>query len=178
MRKLKMEELGRLSPAEFAKAPKYPLVLVLDNIRSMHNVGAIFRTADAFSVAHIYLCGITARPPHRDIRKSALGAEETVPWTYVPEALLQVQTLKEAGHHILALEQTVDSTALGDFRPEATEAYALVLGHEVKGVDQALLDLTDTALEIPQYGTKHSLNVSVAAGIAMYQLVSNMGTSA
>lgn len=175
MRKLRLEELKRLSVAEYKKAKKRSLVVVLDNIRSMHNVGAILRTADAFRVARVYLCGITPKPPHREIRKTAIGAEDSVDWESHAYSIHVIQALKEAGYEILSLEQTEGSTDLGDFTPVGNQKYALVLGHEVDGVSQTIIDQSDRVLEIPQYGTKHSLNVSVSAGIAMYHITSAMG---
>ena len=174
MRKLRVEELGRLSQAEYQSAPKLPVVVVLDNIRSMHNVGAIFRTSDAFSVAKLYLCGITPHPPHREIRKTAIGAEETVPWEAHAYTQDVVKALSAAGYQILSLEQVQGSTKLPDFVPDPKVQYALVLGHEIDGVSQTIIDLSDQVLEIPQYGTKHSLNVSVAAGIVLYRLTAEM----
>jgi tRNA G18 (ribose-2'-O)-methylase SpoU len=172
MRKLKLEELGRLSPEEFKEASKHPVHILLDNIRSMHNVGAVLRSADAFLVEKVYLCGITPSPPHREIRKTAIGAEESVAWEVHANAMDLVAKLKREGFTLLALEQTASSLPLPDFQPNLIqEKYLLILGHEVDGVRQELIDLCDVALEIPQFGTKHSLNVSVAAGIALYQLV-------
>lgn len=175
MRKLRLEELKRLSIAEYKKAKKRSLVVILDNIRSMHNVGAILRTADAFRIAKVYLCGITPKPPHREIRKTAIGAEDSVDWEAQAYTIQVVQALKEAGFEILSLEQTEGSRNLGDFTPVGNKRYALVLGHEVDGVSQTIIDHSDQVLEIPQYGTKHSLNVSVSAGIALYHISSNMG---
>jgi tRNA G18 (ribose-2'-O)-methylase SpoU len=170
MRKLGIEELGRISVEAFKQQEKKPLVVVLDNVRSMHNVGAVLRTSDAFNVERVYLCGITPRPPHREIRKTAIGAEESVDWRYAENAVELVQQLKKEGYSIHVLEQAEGSIALPDFQNKASEKKALILGHEIEGVNQAILDMADIALEIPQYGTKHSLNVSVAAGIAMYAL--------
>ena len=167
--KLKLEELNRLSVEEFKSSPKKPLIVVLDNVRSMHNVGAVLRSADAFSVEKVYLCGITPKPPHREIRKTAIGAEESVDWEAHPDAGALVSTLQEQGVHILALEQAKGSISLAQYEGNSNRS-ALVIGHEVDGVQQQIVDLADTVLEIPQYGTKHSLNVSVAAGIVMYAL--------
>lgn len=172
MRKLKLEELGRMSLEEFKEAKKFPVHIILDNIRSMHNVGSVLRSADAFSVEKVYLCGITPKPPHREIRKTAIGAEESVTWEVHTDALALAKELKKQGFSLLALEQTEDSTALPTFKPDlGKNKYVLILGHEVEGVNQELIDLCDYALEIPQFGTKHSLNVSVATGIALYQLI-------
>ncbi|MEM7367152.1 MAG: RNA methyltransferase [Bacteroidota bacterium] len=175
MRKLRLEELKRLSVADYKKAKKRSLVIILDNIRSMHNVGSIFRTADAFRIAKVYLCGITPKPPHREIRKTAIGAEESVDWEAHAYTIQVVQALKHAGYEILSLEQTEGSRELGKFTPAGNKNYAIVLGHEVDGVSQTIIDQSDEVLEIPQYGTKHSLNVSVSAGIALYHICSGMG---
>lgn len=168
MRKLRTDEMGRMDPHTYATAPKRPLILVADNVRSMHNIGAFFRTADAFALQGLVLCGISAVPPHRDIYKTALGAENTVPWSYEKDIELAIQSLKNQGYTIAVLEQTDSSIQLDLWQPGGP--VALVVGHEVEGVGQAALALADVALEIPQYGTKHSLNVSVATGIALYEL--------
>jgi 23S rRNA (guanosine2251-2'-O)-methyltransferase len=170
MRKLSMTELQRPDAAAYAAQPKLPLVLVADNVRSMHNVGAFFRTADALNLQGLWLCGITATPPHRDIYKSALGAETTVPWQHAPDVVQAIQALKQQGYHIILLEQTDASVDIRAFVPPSDAPLALVVGNEVNGVTDALLPLADAAIEIPQYGTKHSLNVSVAAGIALWHL--------
>ncbi len=170
MRKLTIEELNRLSLADFKAADKRPVVVVLDNVRSMHNVGAVLRTADAFCIEKVYLCGITPRPPHREIRKTAIGAEESVDWEYHADILPLAQSLKADGYQLLPLEQAAGSTQLDAFETQTGDQYALIIGHEIEGVQQAVIDLSDTCLEIPQFGTKHSLNVSVAAGIAMHHL--------
>ena len=171
MRKLTMQELNRLPVADFKATPKSPVVLVLDNVRSLHNVGAVFRTADAFALEHIYLCGVTGRPPHREITKTALGSTESVAWTHTATTLEAVQQLQAAGYQIIALEQTTTSVLLPQFRPEAGRPLALVLGNEVFGVDDDVLALCDIAVEIPQLGTKHSLNVSVAAGVVLWDVL-------
>lgn len=168
MKKLSTEELVRKSAADFHSAEKFPLVLVLDNIRSMMNTGSVFRTADAFLLQAIFLCGITATPPHREIHKTALGATESVDWSYYPETSQAILALKQQGFVILAVEQTRDSRNLASFRPERDKKYALVFGNEVKGVDEAVLELCDGCIEIPQFGTKHSLNVSVTAGMVIW----------
>lgn len=174
MRKLKTEELGRISTEQFKKSKKIPLIIVLDNIRSLNNIGSIFRTADAFRVEGIYLCGITACPPHREIHKTALGASESVDWKYFKTTLESVISLKEAGYKIISLEQAEDSTLLHNFKTENNEKYALILGNEVKGVDDIIIENSDICLEIPQFGTKHSFNVTISAGIAIYNIALNL----
>ncbi|HEX2532903.1 MAG TPA: RNA methyltransferase [Chitinophagaceae bacterium] len=168
--KLTMEELNRKSVAEFRAAEKMPVAVVLENIRSMHNVGSVFRTADAFLVSGIYLCGYTPRPPHRDIHKTALGATETVSWKAAPDAVAAVEELKEAGFKVYAVEQVAGSVPLQAFSA-AGEKVAVVFGNEVEGVSEAVIRLCDGCIEIPQLGMKHSLNVSVAAGIILWHLV-------
>jgi tRNA G18 (ribose-2'-O)-methylase SpoU len=169
MQKLRTIEMKRLTVDEYRQAPKLPLVVVLDDVRSMHNVGSVFRTADTFRLEGVRLCGITGRPPHAEIHKTALGAEDSVEWSYWPSALEAVERLHSEGYTVMALEQAHGSTALQCFRPVAGHRYALVVGNEVKGVGQAVVDACDGCLEIPQLGTKHSLNVSVATGIAVYE---------
>ncbi len=168
MRKLSVLELERLTAEEFKSSTKIPLVIVLDNIRSLHNVGSVFRTCDAFRVEKIILCGITSTPPQPEIHKTALGAEDTVDWEYYPDALDAVCMLKDNNYNVIAAEQAEDSIALSDFVPERNKRYAIVLGNEVKGVRQEIVDVCHACIEIPQYGTKHSLNVSVAAGIVIW----------
>ena len=170
MSKLKITEMERLSADDYRTSAKLPLILVLDSIRSMNNIGSIFRSADAFRIEGLILCGITAQPPHPDIHKTALGAEERVPWHYSSSALEAVRELQTKGYTVLALEQAHESLRLDHFVPEPGARYALVLGNEVKGVAEEVVAAADHCLEIPQYGTKHSLNVSVAAGIALWQL--------
>lgn len=165
-----MDELGRKSPEAFRESEKFPVFLVLDNIRSMMNTGSVFRTADAFLLEGIYLCGITAIPPHREIHKTALGATESVHWQYFEETWKAIARLKENGYQVLALEQAAGSIPLQDFQPAVRQKYALVFGNEVKGVGEEVLQLCDGCLEIPQFGTKHSLNVSVTAGIVIWDL--------
>ncbi len=167
-RKLNNNELNRVSIPEFREMEKMPLVVVLDNVRSQHNIGAAFRTADAFAAQSLVLCGISAIPPTPEIRKSALGAEESVPWEYYKETTQAVQQLKEKGYIVLAMEQTENSVELQNFQPAAGSCYAIVFGNEVKGVSQDVINLCDGTLEIPQFGTKHSLNVSVSVGIALW----------
>ncbi len=171
MRKLTMAELNRATVADFKSTPKNPVVLVLDNVRSLHNVGAVFRTADAFGLEKIWLCGITARPPHREITKTALGSEESMAWEYAPETAGAIGHLKQAGYAVVALEQTTGSVLLPQFRPVPGQPLALVLGNEVFGVEDAVLALCDAAVEIPQFGTKHSLNVGVAAGVVLWDVL-------
>ena len=167
-RKLKITEMGRISVEEFREAEKTPLVVVLDNVRSLYNVGSVFRTADAFRVAAVVLCGITATPPHPEIHKTALGAEDSVAWRHFADTVEAVRWLRSEGYELLAIEQCENSVSLPDFLPNVNERYAVVLGNEVHGVQQDVIDACDGCLEIPQYGTKHSMNVSVTAGIVIY----------
>jgi tRNA G18 (ribose-2'-O)-methylase SpoU len=175
MRKLTMPELNRLPLEDFQQTPKSPVVLVLDNVRSLHNVGAVFRTADAFALEKLYLCGVTGQPPHREITKTALGSTESVAWEHAPTTLGAAQQLKAAGYQLVAVEQTTASVLLPQFRPAPGQPLALVLGNEVFGVDDEVLALCDAAVEIPQLGTKHSLNVSVAAGVVLWDVLSKLG---
>jgi tRNA G18 (ribose-2'-O)-methylase SpoU len=168
MRKLKITELNRLSRDDFKKAKKIPLIVVLDNVRSLHNVGSIFRTSDAFLVEAVYLCGITATPPHAEIHKTALGAENTVDWKYFENTLDAINELRQEGYLLIALEQAEASVAADKFYFE-NQKQAIILGNEVRGVDQNVMDRCDSCIEIPQIGTKHSLNVSVAAGIILWE---------
>lgn len=170
MRKLLNEELGRPTIEECAKIDKLPVVVVLDNVRSAQNVGSFFRTADAFGIEHIALCGISSTPPNREIHKTALGAELSVAWSYYPTTLECVEKLRSEGYRILAIEQIEGATMLDKFEAEPNTKYALVFGNEVEGVDQAIADVVDGAIEIPQVGIKHSLNVSVSAGILMWEM--------
>lgn len=172
-RKLLNSELGRISVEEFKQAGKAPLVLVLDNVRSQHNIGSAFRTCDAFRVGKICLCGISATPPTPEIHKAALGAEFSVDWAHFDTALEAVTALRSEGYTIVSVEQTEHSTPLQDFRPDPEKRYALVFGNEVKGVAQEVADASDLCLEIPQYGTKHSLNVSVSIGIVLWNIILN-----
>lgn len=169
-RKLFNHELGRLSAEEFKEAKKSPLVVVLDNIRSQHNIGSAFRTADSFRVEKIYLCGICATPPTAEIHKSALGAEFSVDWEYYKETINVVKRLKDEGFTIISVEQAENSTMLDSFQLPENQKIALIYGNEVKGVEQAVVDASDICLEIPQYGTKHSLNVSVSIGITIWKI--------
>lgn len=174
MRKLLNEELGRPTIEEYANVDKLPVTVVLDNVRSAQNVGSFFRTADAFGIEQVALCGISSTPPNREIHKTALGAEQSVAWTYYPTTLECVEELRAKGYKIIAIEQIEGSTMLNDFRAEEGTKYALVFGNEVEGVDQAIADVVDGAIEIPQIGIKHSLNVSVSAGILMWEMFRQM----
>lgn len=171
MRKLANEELERLSVSEYKEAEKHPVAVVLDNIRSMNNVGSVFRSADAFRVSQVFLCGITARPPHRDIQKTALGATESVPWEYTQTTLEAITKLKKDGYKVWAIEQVDTSLDLRNFAPQAGEKHAFVLGNEVFGVEEEVVKACDGCLEIPQFGTKHSLNISVTAGIVLWDFI-------
>lgn len=171
MRKLKNEELNRLRVDEFRSVTKHHICIVLDNVRSLNNIGSVFRTADAFLIEGIYLCGITATPPNKEIHKTALGATESVFWQYFENTLDAVKVLKKKGFRIVAVEQTTKSIMLQDFKPEADVKYALVFGHEIKGVEQEVIDHCHMSLEIPQYGTKHSFNIAVSAGIVLWDLI-------
>ena len=174
MRKLKTTELNRLSIAEFKTVTKVPVVIILDNIRSQNNTGSVFRTADAFRLQAIYLCGITATPPHREINKTALGATDSVDWKYFPETSAAIEALVKEGYIVVGVEQTSKSIPLHLFHPEKEKKYALVFGNEVNGVDESLLPMIPHFIEIPQFGTKHSLNVSVAVGIVAWDIVRNL----
>lgn len=174
MRKLTVEELNRMDIEEFHQSEKLPLIIVLDNIRSLHNVGSVFRTADAFRLQGVWLCGITACPPAAEIHKTALGAEDCVSWEYFEDTLDAVERLQREGYEVLAVEQVEGSLKLNTFRIDPAKRYALILGNEVKGVRQDVVDAADAALEIPQYGTKHSMNVSVTAGIVMWEFERQM----
>ncbi|MFY1048201.1 RNA methyltransferase [Chryseobacterium sp. GP-SGM7] len=173
--KLKLEELNRIDVETFKKVKKIPLVVVLDNIRSMHNVGATFRTADAFLVQKIILCGITPQPPHREIHKAALGATESVDWSHEADINVTITDLRSQGYKILGIEQTSDSQMISDFTIDNTKKYAVILGNEVEGISDEALPNIDTFLEIPQLGTKHSLNVSVCGGIIMWEFAKALG---
>lgn len=174
MRKLKNEELNRIDVEAFKEADKSPIVIILDNIRSLNNIGSVFRTSDAFLIEKIYLCGITAQPPHKDIRKTALGATESVAWEYKESTVDLVKSLTADGYTILAIEQTENAIMLNNLEIDATKKYALVFGNEVKGVSQEVVDASHNVVEIPQYGTKHSLNISVSAGVVIWDLWSKM----
>lgn len=168
MRKLKNEELNRMTVEEFKGSLKTPLVIVLDNVRSLNNIGSVFRTADAFRLDAIYLCGITACPPHREIQKTALGATESVAWKYFKNTGDAVDELKKEGSIVLAVEQAEKSILLQDFTPQENIKYALVFGHEMYGVDEKVMEKTDGCIEIPQTGTKHSLNIAVSVGVVVW----------
>ncbi|MFT5216854.1 MAG: 23S rRNA (guanosine2251-2'-O)-methyltransferase [Glaciecola sp.] len=176
MRKLKNSELDRLSIDAFKQSDKTPLIVILDNIRSLNNIGSVFRTSDAFLIEKIYLCGITAKPPHKDMHKTALGSTETVAWEYVENTLELVKKLKAQNIQIASIEQAENATMLNDFKPKANTTYAIVFGNEVKGVQQKVVDASDVVLEIPQYGTKHSLNISVSVGVVIWDLFCKLKT--
>ena len=167
--------MNRISPDEFKQSEKTPLVVVLDNVRSLHNVGSVFRTGDAFLIEAVYLCGITSTPPQAEIHKTALGAEDSVDWKYFEDTHDALKELKEAGYSVFAIEQAEGSTMLPDFNTQFGIKYAVVLGNEVKGVQQSVVDACDGCIEIPQFGTKHSLNVSVTAGIVIWEFFRKIG---
>jgi len=168
MRKLNMEELNRVSVEKFNELSKLPVICILDNVRSQHNIGSIFRTSDAFRVRELYLCGITATPPNREINKSALGATESVKWQYFSDTCAAIKSLKSKGFQIVAVEQASGSILLEDYNPEINDQIALVFGNEVSGVSDEVMELADACIEIPQFGTKHSFNVSVTTAIVLY----------
>lgn len=170
MRKLANSELNRLSVHAFKQADKIPVVVVLDNVRSLNNIGSVFRTADAFLIDRILLCGITATPPHKDIHKTALGATESVKWKYYSETAEAIKELKSEDYSIISVEQTVNSISLNRFPVKRDIKYAFVFGHEIRGVSQEIVDLSDASLDIPQFGTKHSLNISVCAGMVIWEV--------
>ena len=170
MKKLKLEELGRISVDQFKEAQKLPVCIVLDNVRSLHNVGSAFRTSDAFRVEKIFLTGITGTPPHREIEKTALGATDSVEWKHVEKTETILQQLKSEGYTIVIIEQTSESIPLQQFNPDKNKKYCLVFGNEVRGVSEDAVSLGDLAIEIPQFGTKHSLNISVCLGIIVWEL--------
>ncbi len=174
MKKLKLEELGRISVDQFKDARKLPVCIVLDNIRSLHNVGSAFRTADAFRIEKLYLTGITGTPPHREIHKTALGATDSVEWEYVEDAGHAVNKIKAAGYKIIVVEQTTESIPLHQFNLSPDEKVCLVFGNEINGVGELVIEQADIALEIPQAGTKHSLNVSVCLGIVVWEIVQKL----
>jgi 23S rRNA (guanosine2251-2'-O)-methyltransferase len=170
MRKLRNHELNRKNLAEFKDAPKSPMVVVLDNVRSLHNIGSVFRTCDAFLVEKLYLCGVTACPPNKEIHKTALGSTESVEWKYFEHTADAVEELKEGNYWIFSVEQAENSISLESFKPEKDNKYAFIFGHEVKGIKQEVVDSSDGCIEIPQYGTKHSLNIAVSAGIVIWDV--------
>jgi 23S rRNA (guanosine2251-2'-O)-methyltransferase len=169
MRKLKNKELGRMTVEQFKTSEKNPVVIILDNVRSMHNVGSIFRTSDAFAIEKIYLCGITAQPPHREIEKTALGATNSVEWKYAEHTSDVVKELKEKGYHVYSIEQVENSISLDDFNP-GSEKLALIFGNEVEGVSEEVVRSSDGVIEIPQFGTKHSFNIVVSTGIVLWDI--------
>jgi tRNA G18 (ribose-2'-O)-methylase SpoU len=174
MRKLKLDELNRATVAEFKSLEKFPVVVVLDNVRSMHNIGSIFRTADGFAAEKICLCGITAQPPHREIEKTALGATQSINWSYYAHPVEAIEQLRADGYQIIAVEQAEGSIMLQDFKVIPGEKYALVFGNEVNGVSDEVMVIIDACIEIPQFGTKHSFNIVVSAGIVLWDLFSKM----
>jgi 23S rRNA (guanosine2251-2'-O)-methyltransferase len=174
VRKLKLDELNRASVAEFKEQQKLPIAVVLDNVRSMHNVGSLFRTSDGFAVEQICLCGITSTPPHREIEKTALGATQSISWTYYNNTVQAVEQLRNDGYQIVAVEQAENSVMLNEFYPMAGEKYALIFGNEVNGVDEEVMKQIDTCLEIPQFGTKHSFNIVVSAGIVLWDIFAKL----
>ncbi|WP_295177982.1 RNA methyltransferase [uncultured Christiangramia sp.] len=173
-RKLKNAELDRKTVSEFKEATKTPIIIILDNIRSLNNIGSVFRTADAFLIEKIYLCGITARPPHKDIQKTALGATETVTWEYVEDTLELVIKLQQEGKKVYAIEQAEDAVMLNKFEPLKDQTSAVIFGNEVKGVQQEVVTASDAVIEIPQLGSKHSLNISVSTGVVVWDLFSKL----
>ncbi|WP_456462617.1 RNA methyltransferase [Lutibacter sp.] len=174
MRKLKNSELGRFNIEEFKKTDKIPLIVILDNIRSLNNIGSVFRTSDAFLIEKIYLCGITAQPPHKDIHKTALGSTESVAWEYAEDTLQLIEKLKGLKIKIVAVEQVEGSTMLQDFNIDPNQKYAVIFGNEVKGVQQEVVSASNYCIEIPQFGTKHSLNIAVSTGIVLWDLFKKM----
>ena len=169
-RKLKNSELNRINNIEFKSSKKTPLIVILDNIRSLNNIGSVFRTSDAFLIEKIYLCGITAKPPHKDIHKTALGATDSVEWEYVDDTLALILQLKSEGTAVVSIEQAEESVSLEEFKTQPNTTYAIVFGNEVKGVAQEVVSASDYIVEIPQYGTKHSLNISVSCGLVIWDL--------
>ncbi|UJH91029.1 RNA methyltransferase [Antarcticibacterium sp. 1MA-6-2] len=177
-RKLKNSELDRKSVSEFREASKTPLIVVLDNIRSLNNIGSVFRTCDAFLIEKIYLCGITATPPHKDIHKTALGATETVEWEYRESTLEVVRNLQQEGKKVFSVEQAENAVMLNNFQPEKNEACAVIFGNEVKGVQQEVVNASNGVIEIPQLGSKHSLNIAVSAGVVIWDLFVKLSSGA
>lgn len=174
MKKLKLDELNRVAVAEFKRQEKLPVVVVLDNVRSMHNVGSVFRTADGFSIEKVILCGITAQPPHREIEKTALGATLAVDWEYFENTLLALANLSAQGYKIIAVEQAENSTMLHRFKPDSTKKYALIFGNEVNGVSDEVMKKIESCIEIPQFGTKHSFNIVISAGIVLWDFFAKL----
>ena len=174
MKKLKLDELNRVDIQEFKEQEKLPVVVVLDNVRSMHNVGSVFRTADGFSIEKVVLCGITAQPPHREIEKTALGATQSVDWIHFADTLVAIDTLRGLGYQIIAIEQAENSTMLNTFKPDPTQKYALIFGNEVNGVSDEAMQKIDNCIEIPQFGTKHSFNIVISAGIVLWDFFAKL----
>lgn len=174
MQKLKLDELNRVSVAEFKEQEKLPVIVVLDNVRSMHNIGSIFRTGDGFSIAGIYLCGITAQPPHREIEKTALGATQSVSWQHFENTTDAIAALRADGYEIIAIEQASGSTMLHTFQPLSDRKYALIFGNEVNGVDEEVMKIVDKCIEIPQFGTKHSFNITISAGVVLWDFFAKL----
>lgn len=174
MRKLKLDELNRIDVDGFKQQEKLPLAVVLDNVRSMHNIGSIFRTGDGFAIDHVYLCGITAQPPHREIEKTALGATQSIDWSYFEQITDAIKLLKSDGYEIIAIEQAADSIMLDRFSPIPNKKYALIFGNEVNGVSDQAMSLIDNCIEIPQFGTKHSFNIVVSAGIVLWDFFAKL----
>ncbi|MFD1094986.1 RNA methyltransferase [Salegentibacter chungangensis] len=175
-RKLKNSELGRKTVPEFKEAKKTPIIVVLDNVRSLNNIGSVFRTADAFLIEKVFLCGITAQPPHKDIQKTALGATDTVAWEYIEDTLELVKKLQEDEVKVFSIEQAEGAIMLNDFKPRKGETCAVIFGNEVKGVQQQVVSASDGIIEIPQLGSKHSLNISVSAGVVLWDLFNKIST--
>lgn len=174
MRKLKLDELNRIDVDGFKEQEKLPVVVVLDNVRSMHNVGSVFRTADGFSIEKVILCGITAQPPHREIEKTALGATQSVDWLHFEDTLVAIESLRSEGYLIIAIEQAENSVMLNTFTPKPGEKYALIFGNEVNGVSDEAMAVIDTCIEIPQFGTKHSFNIVISAGIVLWDFFAKL----
>lgn len=174
MKKLKLDELNRVGVEEFREQEKLPVIVVLDNVRSMHNIGSVFRTADGFAIEQLYLCGISAQPPHREIEKTALGATQSVAWTHFETTLDAVASLRKDGYKIIAIEQAAGSTMLNTYRPESSEKYALIFGNEVNGVSDEVMAQIDECIEIPQFGTKHSFNIVISAGIVLWDFFAKL----
>lgn len=174
MRKLKLDELNRVDVEGFKEQDKLPVVVVLDNVRSMHNVGSVFRTADGFSIEKVILCGITAQPPHREIEKTALGATQSVDWIHFDDTLTAIDTLRKDGYQIIAIEQAENSTMLNTFNPDINAKYALIFGNEVNGVSDEAMQKIDECIEIPQFGTKHSFNIVISAGIVLWDFFAKL----
>lgn len=174
MKKLKSDELNRVDVAAFRAQEKLPVVVLLDNVRSMHNIGSVFRTADGFAIEKLYLCGITAQPPHREIEKTALGATQSVAWTHFESTVEAVASLREEGYEIIAIEQASGSIMLNTFQPESSKKYALIFGNEVNGVSEEVMAQIDKCIEIPQFGTKHSFNIVISAGIVLWDFFAKL----